>query len=48
MAEELARKGVEHELMTVEGAGHGLAGAKPAVVAEAQDRAVAFVDKFLR
>jgi acetyl esterase/lipase len=48
MAEELARQGVEHELMTVEGAGHGLAGAKPAVVAEAQDRAVAFVDKFLR
>jgi acetyl esterase/lipase len=48
MAEELARQGIEHELLTVEGAGHWLAGAKPAVVPDAQDRAVAFVAKFLR
>jgi acetyl esterase/lipase len=48
MARELDRKGVEHELLTVKGAGHGLAGAKPAVVAEAQDRAVAFVSRFLK
>jgi acetyl esterase/lipase len=48
MAKELGRKGVAHELVTVEGAGHGLAGARAAVVAETQDRAVAFLNKFLR
>jgi dipeptidyl aminopeptidase/acylaminoacyl peptidase len=48
MARELERKGVEHELLTVKGAGHGLAGAKPSVVAETQDRAVAFVNRFLK
>lgn len=48
MDRELARHGVEHELLTVKGAGHGLAGAKPAVVAETYDRAVAFVSRFLK
>jgi acetyl esterase/lipase len=48
MAKELSRKNVEHELITVEDAGHGLAGAKPAVVAEIRDRVLAFLDKHLR
>ena len=48
MAKELRRQGVEHELQTVAEAGHGLAGAKPAVVAEVQDRVLAFLHKQLR
>jgi len=45
MAEELARKGVRHELITVPEAGHGLAGAKPAEVADIQDQVVAFLSR---
>jgi acetyl esterase/lipase len=48
MAEELARKGVRHELITVPEAGHGLAGAKPAEVADIQDRVVAFLSRWLK
>ena len=48
MAKELKHKGVEHELITVQDAGHGLAGAKPAVVADMRDRVVAFLTKVLR
>jgi dipeptidyl aminopeptidase/acylaminoacyl peptidase len=48
MAKELARKGVSHELVTVEGAGHGLAGARAGVVSETQERGVAFLKKYLR
>ncbi len=48
MDKELGRQGVEHELITVEEAGHGLAGAKPAILADIQDRVVAFVNKHLR
>jgi len=48
MAKELSRKGVEHELITVEDAGHGLAGAKPSVVAEIQDRVLVFLNKRMR
>jgi len=48
MAKELARKGVEHEFLTVPDAGHGLAGAKPAVFAQMQDRVLAFLQKHLR
>jgi acetyl esterase/lipase len=48
MAQELGRKGVAHELMTVKDAGHGLAGARPAVVAEAHERVLAFLKKHLR
>jgi dipeptidyl aminopeptidase/acylaminoacyl peptidase len=43
MAAKLAESGVEHELLTVAGAGHGLAGAKPDKMAEVADRAIAFV-----
>jgi dipeptidyl aminopeptidase/acylaminoacyl peptidase len=48
MAKELTRKGVEHELRTIQDAGHGLAGAKPAVVAEVHDRVLGFLNKHLR
>jgi acetyl esterase/lipase len=48
MAKELSRHGVEHELRTVPDTGHGLAGAEPAVVAEVQDRVLAFLNKHLR
>jgi acetyl esterase/lipase len=47
MAKELERQGVEHELLTVKDAGHGLAGAKPAVVAETRERVLAFLKKYL-
>jgi dipeptidyl aminopeptidase/acylaminoacyl peptidase len=48
MARGLRRKGVEHELITVKDAGHGLAGAKPAVVAGVRDRVVAFLKRHLK
>jgi acetyl esterase/lipase len=47
MDKELTRKRVEHELLTVKDAGHGLAGAKASVIANAQDRAVAFLKKYM-
>jgi acetyl esterase/lipase len=43
MAAKLAGAGVEHELLTVAGAGHGLSGAKPDKVGQIADRAVEFV-----
>jgi acetyl esterase/lipase len=48
MDKELARKGVVHELVTVQDVGHGLAGAKPAVVEEIHDRVLVFLNKYLR
>jgi acetyl esterase/lipase len=48
MAKELARHRVPHELITVEGAGHGLAGGDRKRVAEAHERALAFIRKHLR
>ena len=48
MAKELSRKGVEHELLTVQDAGHGLAGAKPTVVAGIHERVLAFLKKHIR
>ncbi len=48
MAKELSRKNVEHELITVEDAGHGLARAKSSVVAEIQDQVLAFLHKHMR
>jgi acetyl esterase/lipase len=48
MAKELGRKGVEHELMTIKDAGHGLAGAKPTEVAQVNERVLAFLNKYLR
>src|SRR5262249_12352228 len=40
MAKELARRKVPHELVTVPGAGHGLAGGDKKLVDEANDKAV--------
>ena len=39
----LGKAGVAHEFITVEGAGHGLAGAKPEEVSRVAARAVDFV-----
>jgi len=48
MAKELARHKVPHELVTVEGAGHGLAGGDAKLVADAHVRALAFIRKYLQ
>ncbi len=39
----LSKAGVEHEFITLQGAGHGLSGAKPEEVVQVADRAVQFV-----
>ena len=43
MAARLAEAGVDHELITVNGAGHGLKGAKPGEADRAANRAVEFL-----
>lgn len=43
MAKELARHKVVHELVTVRGAGHDLAGGEKKLVEEANDRALTFI-----
>lgn len=48
MAKELAKQKVPHELVTVPDAGHGLAGGDPKLVADAHERAAAFIRKHLR
>lgn len=48
MAKELARQQVPHELLSLQGAEHGLAGGDPKAVAEARAKAVEFVRKHLR
>jgi len=45
---ELNRQKVEHELITVEGGGHGLAGVKPAVISETHDRVLEFLNRHMR
>jgi acetyl esterase/lipase len=47
MDRELARHKVPHELITVRGAGHGLAGGERKVVDKAHEQAVAFIQKHL-
>lgn len=47
MAAELARHGVEHELVTVPGAEHGLVGVDPALVEAANAKAHAFIGQHL-
>jgi dipeptidyl aminopeptidase/acylaminoacyl peptidase len=47
MAKELARHKVAHELITVPGAGHGLSGGDRKRVADAHERALAFIRKYL-
>jgi acetyl esterase/lipase len=48
MARELARHKLPHELITVEGGGHGLGGGDPKRIAEAHARALAFIREQLR
>jgi acetyl esterase/lipase len=48
MAKELVRHKVTHELITVPGSGHGLAGGDPKLVADAHERALAFIRKQLQ
>jgi acetyl esterase/lipase len=48
MDRELARKGVEHELITVPGGTHGLGGTDPAVLADIRRRVLAFLAGHLR
>src|SRR6516164_3925684 len=48
MARELARHKVPHELITIAGAGHGLAGGDKTQVADAHARATAFIRKYLK
>lgn len=48
MAQELKHKGVEHELITVPDAGHGLAGAKAEIVTGVHAQVVKFVNKHVR
>jgi acetyl esterase/lipase len=47
MAKELNRKGVEHDLISIEGGGHGLGGVQPSVVADVHQRVLAFLKKHL-
>jgi acetyl esterase/lipase len=48
MAKELARNKVPHELVTVKGAGHGLAGGDKKLVEAAQEKAAAFIRQHLK
>ncbi len=48
MAKELARHEVPHELITVKGAGHGLAGGDERLVSEAHEEAAAFIRRHLK
>jgi dipeptidyl aminopeptidase/acylaminoacyl peptidase len=48
MARGLARLKVPHQLITVRGAGHGLAGGEKTMVADAHRRALAFIRQHLK
>jgi acetyl esterase/lipase len=48
MDKELTQQGVKHEFVTVKGAGHGLSGGDKKLVADAQEKAVAFVREHLK
>lgn len=48
MAEELARHGVPHRLITLEGAEHGLADGRPADIEAAYAAVVPFIDRYLK
>jgi dipeptidyl aminopeptidase/acylaminoacyl peptidase len=43
MAEQFKKNGIDHELITIEGAEHGLAGGDPQRIAQAYERAFEFV-----
>jgi acetyl esterase/lipase len=48
MAEELRKHGVEHELVTIPGAEHGLADADPRQIEDAYTKALAFLARYAR
>ncbi len=48
MAQELGRHKVQHQLITVRGAGHGLSGGDKKLVAEAHEKALAFIRTHLK
>jgi acetyl esterase/lipase len=48
MAAELARQKRPHELITVQGGGHGLGGGDKKVIADAHERALAFIRRHLK
>ena len=48
MDRELARKGVEHELITVPGGAHGLGGTDPEIIADIRRRVLVFLARHLR
>jgi acetyl esterase/lipase len=48
MAKELTKHDVVHELVTVRGAGHGLSGGDKKAVAEANQKAAAFIRRYLK
>jgi acetyl esterase/lipase len=47
MDEELSRKGVDHEFITIPNGPHGLGGVDPAVVAKMYDRVLGFVNQHM-
>jgi acetyl esterase/lipase len=48
MDKELARRGIEHELITVPGAGHGLSGADRATIVRIHGRVLNFVNQHMK
>jgi acetyl esterase/lipase len=48
MDEELERKKIKHELITVEGGGHGLPGLKPEEIAKIHQRALDFINQNMK
>ena len=48
MAEQFTMHAVEHKLVTIPGAEHGLGGGDPELVAKAYDDAVAWVNRYMR
>jgi acetyl esterase/lipase len=48
MDNELARAGVEHKLIAIPNAGHGIGDGEPKVVASAYEQALAFVERHVR
>ncbi len=48
MAKEFTRQGVKYELVTVKGAGHGLSGGDKKLVAEANEKSLAFIREHLK
>jgi acetyl esterase/lipase len=48
MAKEFTKQKVKHELVTVKGAGHGLAGGDKKLVQDANERALAFIRRHMK